>query len=130
MKPLTPSEKQEIETALHQGRKIEAIKLYRQYSGLGLKESKDIIDHWSSPLPSLSDSQLKTIQDSLFHGKKLEAIQLYREYTQTSLAEAKNVVEAIDLRLKQEYPDDAFPQKRGCLSLILFFVLSFSWLSF
>ena len=34
----------EIRAALQEGNKIVAIKLYREYSGLGLKEAKDIID--------------------------------------------------------------------------------------
>jgi ribosomal protein L7/L12 len=34
----------EIRAALQEGNKIVAIKLYRQYSGLGLKEAKDIVD--------------------------------------------------------------------------------------
>jgi hypothetical protein len=35
---------QHIRDALFAGRKIEAIKLYREHSGLGLKESKDFIE--------------------------------------------------------------------------------------
>jgi ribosomal protein L7/L12 len=34
----------EIRAALQDGNKIVAIKLYREYSGLGLKEAKDIVD--------------------------------------------------------------------------------------
>ena len=36
----------EIGRLLAQGRKIEAIKRYREATGLGLKESKDAIDYW------------------------------------------------------------------------------------
>lgn len=38
--PITP----EIAEAIRAGRKIEAIKLYRQAHGLGLKEAKDAVD--------------------------------------------------------------------------------------
>ncbi len=34
----------EIEKALESGNKIEAIKLYRKFSGLGLKESKEFVE--------------------------------------------------------------------------------------
>jgi len=34
----------EIEQLLRQGNKIEAIKVYRQKTGVGLKEAKDVID--------------------------------------------------------------------------------------
>jgi len=40
----TPEQMQEIEDALASGRKIEAIKLYREASGKGLKEAKEFID--------------------------------------------------------------------------------------
>jgi len=33
-----------IETACNQNRKIEAIKLVRQYNGMGLKEAKDFVE--------------------------------------------------------------------------------------
>lgn len=38
--PITP----EIAAAIRSGRKIEAIKLYRQAHGVGLKEAKDAVD--------------------------------------------------------------------------------------
>lgn len=34
----------EVVDLLRRGKKIEAIKVYRQYSGLGLKEAKDVVD--------------------------------------------------------------------------------------
>lgn len=47
---LTPEQRQNFADALYAGRKIEAIKQLRQLSGLGLKESKDIIDHLEAEL--------------------------------------------------------------------------------
>ena len=41
---LTDEQKSEIEGYLLQGRKIQAIKAFREYAGLGLKEAKDFID--------------------------------------------------------------------------------------
>ena len=41
---LTDEQKSEIEGYLLQGRKIQAIKVFREYAGLGLKEAKDFID--------------------------------------------------------------------------------------
>lgn len=35
----------EIVTLLRQNRKIEAIKVYREHMGVGLKEAKDVIDN-------------------------------------------------------------------------------------
>lgn len=41
---LTPEQVEEISHALEKGNKIEAIKIYREATGQGLKESKDFID--------------------------------------------------------------------------------------
>ena len=43
-KPLPDDAAEAIKTALFAGQKIEAIKLYRQISGQGLKEAKDFIE--------------------------------------------------------------------------------------
>jgi ribosomal protein L7/L12 len=37
----------EVVTLLRQNRKIEAIKVYRERTGVGLKEAKDVIDRMS-----------------------------------------------------------------------------------
>jgi ribosomal protein L7/L12 len=42
--PITP----EIAAAIRAGRKIEAIKLYRQAHGVGLKEAKDAVDAYEA----------------------------------------------------------------------------------
>jgi hypothetical protein len=42
--PITP----EIAAAIRSGRKIEAIKLYRQAHGVGLKEAKDAVDAYEA----------------------------------------------------------------------------------
>ena len=41
---ITPDENEAICAALAKGQKIEAIKIYREATGLGLKEAKDFID--------------------------------------------------------------------------------------
>ena len=47
---LTPEQREAFADALYSGRKIEAIKQLRELSGLGLKESKDIIDRLETEL--------------------------------------------------------------------------------
>lgn len=44
MSDLNDHQREQILDALKAGNKIEAIKLYREATGLGLKESKDFID--------------------------------------------------------------------------------------
>mgnify|MGYP005999106149 CR=1 FL=1 len=44
---------EEVMSALKNGERIKAIKLYRQFSGLGLKEASDIISHIESSSKSV-----------------------------------------------------------------------------
>ena len=48
--PLTDETRDQINEAIFAGRKIEAIKLYREATGQGLKESKDFIDEVTARL--------------------------------------------------------------------------------
>jgi ribosomal protein L7/L12 len=42
-------------TALEQGRKIEAIKIYREAAGVGLKEAKEAIEKYLAKNPAVND---------------------------------------------------------------------------
>jgi ribosomal protein L7/L12 len=48
--PLTDQTRDEINEAIFAGHKIEAIKLYREATGQGLKESKDFIEQLTETL--------------------------------------------------------------------------------
>jgi hypothetical protein len=48
--PISEGGLNEIRQALFAGRKIEAIKLYRKYSGLGLREAKDAVEEMERKL--------------------------------------------------------------------------------
>lgn len=47
---LSPEQTQQLTDALATGRKIEAIKLCRQASGMGLKEAKEYVEKLTAPL--------------------------------------------------------------------------------
>jgi hypothetical protein len=49
---ISPTARAEIEAALQRGAKIEAIGILREDTGLGLKDSKAVIDRWNSFAPS------------------------------------------------------------------------------
>ncbi len=103
----------EIGSLVRQGQKIEAIKLYREVFGTGLKEAKDAIDqlaagkavaitHTSvesssdSPFPA-QDTQVEAeIRQILQDGSKIAAIKRYREIFDCSLMEAKVAVEFLE----------------------------------
>jgi ribosomal protein L7/L12 len=87
--------------ALRLGNTIEAIRLLRESTGLGLKEAKEAIDrhHLAARPRSFENSALATslpaaVVDALRQGKKIEAIRLLREHTGLGLAQAKHAVEA------------------------------------
>jgi large subunit ribosomal protein L7/L12 len=86
------------------GKKIEAIKIYRQRMGVGLKEAKDAIEALErgeavpiSPAASKSfaESDVRDFVTLLRQGKMIAAIKLYREKTGVGLAEAKAAVETL-----------------------------------
>jgi ribosomal protein L7/L12 len=84
------------------GQKIEAIKKYRELTGVGLKEAKDAVEAFergqpmtlpakSSLLVQVSDAD---IEQQIRTGHLIDAIKLYREKNGVGLKEAKDAVEA------------------------------------
>jgi len=121
------------------GRKIEAIKLYRELTGLGLKEAKDAIDALERSVPlraedrahaslgtekssaaemRLAPDKLALITECLFRENKIGAIKLYREATNAGLKEAKDQVEALEASLRATAPEKfvGLPVRKGCFS--------------
>jgi len=117
--PLTPQGLHETVTGLtRQGQKIQAIKELRQYTGLGLKEAKDVVDAvamgrdlWSHPLmarfraahpvesPSsiaITGPDLATrVRELKAVGRAEQAIHLVRGETGMGEREAELFVEAL-----------------------------------
>lgn len=95
---LSPDQLAAIHDALRRGKKIEAIKLYIEATGVELKEAKDAVETMKvgspPPLPSPA-AALATVHEALLRGDKIEAIKLYREATGVGLKEAKDAVEAM-----------------------------------
>lgn len=98
----------EISQLIQNGQKIEAIKRYRELSGLGLKEAKDAIDAMEAgrsvpPPPMRSEisdavtqaTNMARVAGLVQSGNKLEAIRLYRETFGVGLKEAKDAVEQL-----------------------------------
>lgn len=94
----------EVRASLAQGMKIQAIKLYREITGVGLKEAKEAVEAMQSQpvsaqpsLKHLSEPDLEPVRTLMVLGKKIDAIKLYRELTGVGLKEAKDAVEAMPL---------------------------------
>lgn len=101
----------DVELLVMQGRKIEAIKLYRQQTGLGLREAKEAIDQIDHTLRTAKSSSLSGAQPArietgreppndevrryLQEGKIIAAIKAYRQQTGLSLKDAKDEIDRL-----------------------------------
>jgi len=93
---------QSPEELVRVGRKIEAIKRYREIHGVGLKEAKDAVEafeHNGNVATLPAKSVLREVNDSeieaqIRSGHLIDAIKLYREKNGVGLKEAKDAVEA------------------------------------
>ncbi|QYM64038.1 ribosomal protein L7/L12 [Microbacterium sp. Se5.02b] len=119
---LTPDVVAEIDRLVAANQKIHAIKLYRDHTGVGLKEAKDRIEHWSasttaphqapvshaaaarSALPavgltpstvraSLPASTASEIDALVAGGAAIAAIKLLRQHTGLGLKESKDLID-------------------------------------
>lgn len=91
------------------GKKIDAIKLVREQTGLGLREAKDVVEaigRGEDPAmpvaaPVVTSRPTYTIDEARIaelvrQGKKLEAIKLYREQADVGLKDALQAIEAVE----------------------------------
>ena len=99
-----------IAALIREGRKIEAIKLLRETTGVDLKHAREEVERLSQGLsgqappllPSGAGSEAagrpgtisQEVADLARQGKKIEAIKLLREQTGVGLKEAKERIEA------------------------------------
>ncbi|GAA4215048.1 ribosomal protein L7/L12 [Actinocatenispora rupis] len=79
-------------------RKIQAIKLYRDLTHVGLKEAKDSVERLMVGLPpgpaAVADERLAEVDALIAQDRLIQAIKVYREMTGASLKQAKYAVEA------------------------------------
>jgi ribosomal protein L7/L12 len=119
----------ELRQLLAVGRPIEAIKRYRQATGVGLAEAKAAVesliegDSLRPEVPIEADLE-RAVVAQLEVGRKIAAIRFYREATGARLKEAKEAVEAI-----AERHGISRMAKSGCLTLVLLMLLPLAILS-
>lgn len=131
---LNPQVMNQITAAIHAGNKLEAIKLFRQATGVGLKEAKDVIDGMEKNVgqtavpndpdqamawlesraaterpstASISREAMLQVFGYLRAGNKIEAIKLYREQTGLGLKEAKDAVDGLEKAVNAGLPIDS-----------------------
>jgi ribosomal protein L7/L12 len=91
--------------ALGRGQPIEAIRLLREATGLGLKDAKDAIDAHlrgeSVMLPSAetADATPPDVLEALQRGNKIEAVRRMRAHTGLDLKASKQRVDVLQAQL-------------------------------
>lgn len=129
-------QRDEIAALLSTGRKIEAIKIYRQDTGASLAEAKTAVERMESAMFEHKTSNSlfwntqaedeKNAEDAagreihreawwaeieqlVRQKRKIEAIKLYRTYTNTGLREAKEAIDQLEQGLfRAGFPDPDF----------------------
>jgi ribosomal protein L7/L12 len=97
----------ELISLLDQGQKIEAIKLYRERTGVGLKEAKDAVEaiqRGERPQdPDEGDNSFhQTLVSLLKQGRKIDAIKVFHSGEARALGITENWLSGFD----RPFPDD------------------------
>jgi ribosomal protein L7/L12 len=103
-----PADPRTVEALVRVGRKLDAIKLYRDTHQVTLAEAKDAVEAMArgeappAP-PTVEEAHLAPAEvDALVRaGQLIDAIKLYRETHGVGLAEAKDAVEARRAQLER-----------------------------
>ncbi len=128
---LTEQQIEQVRAHLHAGRKVEAIRIYREMSGLGLAEAKAAVEAMEQggglpagrtarglPEPDADEIE-REVRRALREGTKIQAIRRYREMTGADLKDSKDAVDLIEARFRAHYPEYAArPARSGCLGAV------------
>ena len=91
---------QQVRSLLGDGKKLEAVKLYKEQTDVSLLEAKNAVEaiqRNASPPEPASDMEAEVLR-LLEAGKKLEAVKMYKQQMGVQLIEAKQAVEALAAR--------------------------------
>ncbi|HJT55927.1 MAG TPA: ribosomal protein L7/L12 [Ktedonobacteraceae bacterium] len=105
---------EEVRRLIQAGQKINAIKLYRQITGVGLKEAKEAVDRMAAGTlePSLPPQQsaqtrpdlvdAEKLQRLIREGHKIEAIKYFRQQRGVGLKEAKEAIDWLEANMHSQ----------------------------
>ena len=114
MAAFSPQQEQELRELIKTDNIINAIKLYRELTGVGLKEAKDAVEAMQRGEPvrqpivptqsgiqndALLDEQIKQF---LARRQKIQAVKIYRETQNCGLKDAKDAVDIIEAQMGRE----------------------------
>jgi ribosomal protein L7/L12 len=111
MSRLSIEQERQIKELIVREQKIAAIKLYREATGVGLKEAKDAIEAIErgepvySPPPTQSAQGIDLVLEDqikqlLAKRQKIQAVKIYREAHNCGLKDAKDAVDALEIQMR------------------------------
>lgn len=111
-----------IRQLMADGQKIEAIRVLREATGIGLAEAKQLVEaaergNRSDPRNLPDDEFERDLLELVKSGQKIEAIKHHRERTGLGLKESKDAVEALAARY------GVAPHKSGCAGVLVLGVM-------
>lgn len=122
--------RRKIEALLISGKKLAAVKRYREATGASLAESKQAVESMQAtiapaqPTP-MTDSNLNSQVVSLLHqGERIKAVKLYKSQAGVRLKEAKQAVDRIG-----EQHGIPVTSGSGCLGVILLVIVGIEMLT-
>lgn len=116
-----PKFEAELQGLLAAGKKIEAIKLYREQTGADLAAAKNAVEAMERAADGSSatgEEVHEQIVELLREGRKIQAIKVCRENTGMGLKESKELVEALAVKHGLETKSGG-----GCLGVVVLFAL-------
>jgi ribosomal protein L7/L12 len=111
MSGLSTEQERQIRELLAREQKIAAVKLYRELTGVGLKEAKDSVEAIQRGEPVYSPPSTQPtwgndlvledqIKQLLAKRQKIQAVKIYREAYNCGLKDAKDAVDAIEVQMR------------------------------
>jgi len=103
----------QIKEIIAKNQKIAAIKLYREATGVDLKDAKDAVEaiergepvYFSPPTQANQEIDMvleDQIRQLLAKRQKIQAVKIYREAHNCGLKDAKDAVDAIEIQMRTE----------------------------
>lgn len=111
MPGLRPDQVQNLHDLIHARQILQAIKLYREATGVSLAEAKQAIEEmarneFTKPPDDVRDMDnpilTSRIKSLLARKRKIDAVKIYREEYGVGLKEAKDAVEQIEASMRSE----------------------------
>jgi len=98
---LTMNQKMELRELVQQKKMVQALKLYRTWTGASLKTAKKALEDLDGTLAvvrlqSLTMNQEMELRELVQQGKMIQALKRYRTWTGASLKVAKKALEDLD----------------------------------